>query len=211
METIVAKERVKVKTNETLGKIYERRAIRKYKEIPVDKNLIGMIIDAGRMAPSAINMQPWKFYVLTNKNTIKAFSKEIGKVTSAHFLRSGVKNIIKTATSAIRLSHGIDFLKTKDPIFHGAPVVIFITAPKDNEWAALDIGMCSQNIMLAAKSLGLDTCPIGLAKYVGRTKIYSSLGIPETECVNLSIIVGYGDETPKIHKRNKDNVTFIDR
>jgi nitroreductase len=210
MDTIVAKERVKVKTNETLGKIYERRAIRKYKDKLVDKSLIEMILDAGRMAPSALNKQPWKFYVLTNKKMINDFSKEIGKVAATKFLKSGVENIVKTATSAIRLSHGADFFKFEDPIFHGAPVVIFITSPTDNKWAALDVGMCSQNMMLAAKSFGLDTCPVGLGIYVEQTKIFSKLKVPDSERVFISIILGYGDESPKIHKREKNNVKFVD-
>lgn len=41
--------------NETLQIIYTRRAVRKYKETVVAKELIEQIIDAGRMAPSAIN------------------------------------------------------------------------------------------------------------------------------------------------------------
>ena len=51
-------------TNDTIKIIYERRAVRKYKDISVEKNLIEQIIDTGRMAPSAINKQPWKFYGL---------------------------------------------------------------------------------------------------------------------------------------------------
>jgi len=54
-----------IKSSETLKTIYERRAIRKYKDKPVDNAIIGEILDAGRMAPPAINKQPWKFYILT--------------------------------------------------------------------------------------------------------------------------------------------------
>ncbi len=60
--------------NETLKTIYEIRAVRKYSDKLVDKEIISQIIDAGRMAPSAINMQPWKFYVLTKQETIEMFS-----------------------------------------------------------------------------------------------------------------------------------------
>jgi nitroreductase len=88
-------------------------------------------------------------------------------------------------------------------------VVIFITAPKDNEWAPLDIGMCAENIMLAAKSLGLDTCPVGLAKFVEKTKIYGKLNIPETEKVMLAVIMGYGDELAEPKERKRDNAVFI--
>ena len=179
--------------NETINSIYERRAVRKYKDKIVDKSLIEKIIDAGRMAPSAINKQPWKFYVLTNKNDIKSFSKEIANIAEQHF----------------HLSHGVNIFKTDDPVFYNAPVVIFLTTPKKDDWGLIDIGLCAQNMMLAAKSYGLDTCPVGFAKFVEQTSIYPKLNIPNTEQVDLAIVVGYGNETPTIHERNKNNVVFL--
>lgn len=195
--------------NETLKTIYGRRSVRKYKDKPVDRKIIEQLLDAGRMAPSAINKQPWKFYVLTKKEDIVAFSKEISKASARIFLKSGLKNIIRTAKTAFHLEHGIDFFKGEDPIFHGAPVVIFITAPKDNEWSSLDIGMCAQNMMLAAKSLGLDSCPVGLGKFVEQTKIFSKLEVPKSEQVCLSIIFGHGNENPEVHERIKTNSFYI--
>lgn len=197
--------------SETLKTIYERRAVRKYREIPVDHEMITRILDAGRMAPSAINKQPWKFYILTGKETIKAFSGEIAKVTARTFLKthSGA-GLIKTAVEILHMIKARDLFKRSDPIFHGAPVVIFIAAPKDNEWAPIDIGMCAQNMMLAAKALGLDSCPVGLAKYVGQTAIFSRLQVPLSEQVHIAVILGYGDETPELHERIKDNAFFIE-
>jgi len=195
---------------ETLKTIYERRAVRKYRDKSVRRKLIEQVIDAGRMAPSAINKQPWKFYVLTDKATIKIFSKEIAAIAVKSFIKSGVKGIIQTAGHLLRLAHGFNFHAMEDPVFHGAPVVIFITAPRDNEWAPLDIGMCAQNMMLAAKSFGLDSCPVGFGKFVEGTKSFSKLKVPVSEQVYLSIIFGYGDESPDVHERKKDNIIFID-
>ena len=62
--------------------------------------------------------------------------------------------------------------------------------------------------MLAAKSLGLDSCPVGFAKFIGKTKGYIKLGIPKDEQVHLAIIIGYGDESPKPHERNKNNAFY---
>lgn len=196
--------------NETLKTIYERRAVRKYKDQTVDAALINQILDAGRMAPSAINKQPWKFYVLTNIETINLFGQKTAKAALKSLAKMSLKNILKMTAGFLHFPKGIGFLKEHDPVFHGAPVVIFITAPKDNEWASLDVGMCSQNIMLAAKSLGLDSCPVGFGKFVMNTKIYSRLKIEETEQVLISIVIGYGEESPEIHERIKNNVRFID-
>ena len=190
-------------SNETLGTIYTRRSVRKYKNQEVDKHLIEDIINAGRMAPSAINMQPWGFYVLTDKERIKKYSK------AKQVFNMGIKSLIKTAVSAVKMADGLNFGIEEDPVFHGAPVVIFVTGDKNNEWASLDIGMCVQNMLLAAKSIGLDTCPIGYAKYVDQTDIYSELNIPGTEKVMLAVILGYGDEEPEVHKRIMDNLTYL--
>lgn len=178
-------------TNETLKTIYERRAVRKFKSQPVDIKLIDKIVDAGRMAPSALNRQLWKFYVLTDKKLINSLSPAV----------------VKVANKFLNWAHGMDLSRVVDIIFHNAPVVIFITSPKKNEWAAIDVGMCSQNIMLAAKSLGLDTCPIGLAKYLHRPE--AVLGMSSKEEIKLAIVVGYGDERPKIHERKQDNLKYV--
>ena len=196
--------------NETLNTIYERRAVRKYEDKPVEKELISQVIDAGRMAPSAINKQPWKFYVVTDKEIIRRFSKEIAKVAAKEMSKMKTKKIIKMAASFFYLSHGLDFLRLDDAIFHGAPVVIFITSPKANEWAALDVGMCAQNMMLAAKSLGLDSCPVGFAKFIEKTDSYTKLRVLELEQVDLAVIIGYGNEHPEVKKRVTDNVFFVE-
>lgn len=179
--------------NETLKTIYERRAVRKYKNQSVDRSLIDQIIDAGRMAPSAMNRQLWKFYILTDREQIRSLSPFI----------------IKVANKVLSWAHEVDRSKTEDIIFHNAPVVIFITAPKKNEWAAMDVGMCCQNMMLAAKSLGLDTCPIGFAKFLEKTDKISMLGISSSEQIQLALILGYGDENPPVHERKKDNVKYL--
>ncbi|HSN08135.1 MAG TPA: nitroreductase [Hanamia sp.] len=197
-------------TTETLQTIYERRSVRKYKNKLVDKNTIEKILDAGRMAPSAMNEQPWKFYVVTNKETIQSFSKEISKITAKEFLKAGPGRIIKNIIHLLNFSLGFRYLKNKDHVFYEAPVVIFITGPGNNEWVDLDIGMCAQNMMLAAKSMGLDTCPIGFGKLLEHTKVYPQLKTSPKEEIKLSIILGYGDETPEVHKRIKKNAVFID-
>lgn len=213
METALRKpkprNREAIFANPVIKAIYERRAVRKYTKQPVERQLIEQIIAAGRMAPSAINKQLWKFYVLTDRTEIHAFSSEIAKVAMKGFRKIGVKGIMKMAKELLHFSHGLDFIIAPDPIFHNAPVVIFITAPKFQEWAALDIGMCCQNMMLAAKSFGLDSCPIGLAKFVEHTDSYSRLNIPSSEQIHLAIIVGYGNEVPSVHERKKDNVIFL--
>jgi nitroreductase len=196
-------------SNPTIDTINTRRAVRKYKEGMPDQDMIVQLLDAGMMAPSAMNKQPWKFYVLRDKALIKSIAKEIAEVAFKDFNKPGLKGIFHAAKQLLHVAHDFNFHLLHDPVFHGAPVVVFITAPKDNEWAPIDIGMCAQNIMLCAKSLGLDSCPVGFGKFVSHTSYYSKLGIPDNEMVLLSITLGYGDEQPEAHKRETDKIVFV--
>lgn len=196
-------------TNETIKTIYERRAVRKFREEPLTENLIEHILDAGRMAPSAQNKQQWKFYIVKNRELIHSLSTQINRLVALDFIKSGPGKIIKSVKDVLHFMKGVDFINLKDPVFHGAPVVIFITEPKDYEWKGLDSGMCAQNIMLAAKSLGVSSCPIGIAKYAKGAKSYGKLGIPVNEEVQLAIILGFGKESPKAHPRIKTNSFYI--
>ena len=185
--------RLRTNMNSVLDIIYSRRAVRKYKDVELDSRDVELLLDAGRMAPSAVNRQPWRFYVVTNPTLIKTISLEIAPLIAEHF----------------HLSHRMPSDGHDDPIFHGAPCVIFISAPKDNEWAQLDIGMCAENMMLAAKAKGLDSCPVGLGKFVEKTRSYRSLGVPDDEHIVISLIFGYGDEKPEVHPRRRDNAYYI--
>ncbi len=179
--------------NATLATIYERRAIRQYRNTPVEKQMIEQILDAGRMAPSATNTQAWKFYVLTDSKLIQTLAEEIGLAADAHFY----------------LTHGVHLSHAVDKVFHGAPLVVLLSAPKDYEWAQLDIGMCVQNMMLAARSLGLESCPVGFGKFVERAKSFPLLRVPSGEQVVFAVVFGYGNEKPVARKRNRDNAVYI--
>ncbi|QHS55329.1 nitroreductase family protein [Mucilaginibacter sp. 14171R-50] len=196
--------------NETIKTIFDRRAVRQYRPQMIDDDLLEQILNAGRMAPSAMNGQPWKFYVVTHRDTIDAFSKEITKVIPKLLVKMALKHPMKAIKTLLHSSHD-QVTAEDDHIFHGAPVVIFITSPKDNEWGGLETGMCAQNMMLAARSLGLDSCPVGLAKYIDQTSLYQQLEASESEKVQLAIVFGYGAESPSMQPRARHTTIFIDR
>lgn len=55
--------------------IFTRVSIRKYQDRPVEKEKTMAILRAAMQAPSAANQQPWEFYVITNKEKLKALSE----------------------------------------------------------------------------------------------------------------------------------------
>lgn len=58
-----------------MNEIFNRVSIRKYEDKVVDKDKIEKILRAAMAAPSAGNQQPWEFYVVTDKDKIKALSE----------------------------------------------------------------------------------------------------------------------------------------
>ncbi|MDD4535743.1 MAG: nitroreductase family protein, partial [Petrimonas sp.] len=48
-----------------------RRSVRKFKDQSIDKEVIGEIIESARLAPSAVNFQPWKFYICRSEEAKK--------------------------------------------------------------------------------------------------------------------------------------------
>lgn len=196
-------------TKDVLEVIYNRRSVRSYKETPVNSGDLETILNAGRMAPSALNMQPWRFYVVSKQEILIPLGRDIARLSTKEMIKAGPANMFHAAAHFLHFSGGIQKLRNEMAIFHGAPVVIFITADKNNEWAAIDIGMCAENMMLAAKSLGLDSCPIGLAKFAGKSKNYNRLLIPDSEEIKLAIAMGYGNDVPAAPERKRDNAIFI--
>lgn len=176
-----------------LHAIQERRSVRSYRSDPVPMDLIERIIDAGRAAPSALDRQLWRFHVTDDRSLIRDMDKAISE--AMHALRP--------------LPHAMERSGRTGTIFHGAPVVVFLSAPENDPWADLDMGACAQNMMLAAHALGLSTCPVGLGRFVAHTRFRSLLRSGPGEEVKLALVIGIGAEHPAMPARKRDNLFRI--
>jgi nitroreductase len=182
--------------NETIKTIKERRATRAYKDKPIEKEKINEIIECGLMAPNARHLQPWKFIVVTNKDLIKKIAKRVQDKVIDNPKYPFVKQRAETK---------------EDAIFYSAPLVVFILGDKENHWSPLDCSYAAENMMLAAKSLGIASCPIGMARYIKDEKdIIEKLGFDEKYELIITLVFGYPDEEPEPKERNKDVVKWIE-
>lgn len=159
--------------------IYRRRSVRVYKKDPVPKEMIKRVLEAGRFAPSAGNCQGWKFVVVTDRklmddlsaSTIKflnIFTKLYqGKGPGRTFLKKMLAFIKPNAIDmrpmvAIQALSTPKFGEGKLDCFFGAPVaIILVTHHLHVSEPELGMGICGQNMVLAAHSLGLGTCYVG--------------------------------------------------
>jgi nitroreductase len=169
-------------TNPVLEAIKSRRAIRSYEDKPVPESAIQTILEAATYAPSAINVQPWKFTIITNKAEMKRLS-DIAKPALIRMLPDVG-------------DEGLAGLKKRllDPnysIFYNAPLLIYVSGAK-SPYVVYDCSMAAQNMMLAAYTLGIGSCWIGTAvPSANDPKIKSSLGVPEDLDVHTAVIFGY--------------------
>lgn len=166
--------------------VYERRSVRKYRAGQVSEHLVRRVLEAGRFAPSAGNCQPWKLLVIRDPELIAGIERDISWMCRLlmFFTQWKVNGRFRplawlVAQIAIRVMphelHPIPYgaarliAQGRLTVFHGAPTVILIL--KDRRGVGnpdLDCGICGQNMVLTAYSLGLSTCWVGFASLLMR-------------------------------------------
>ena len=170
--------------------ITSRQSDRKYSNKPVEKEQINRIVEAGRMAPSACNAQPWKFIVVTNPELIKL----LAEAASAKIL--GMNSFVRQAMAIIVIVREKANFSSKI----GGTI-------KNKDYSLIDIGIASENICLQARAEGLGSCMIGWFDEDGVRKI---LGIPQSKRVLLMITLGYSlsDQRTKRRKPREEVVSY---
>jgi nitroreductase len=161
--------------------IQNRQSDRSYTDKPVENEKLERIVEAGRLAPSACNAQPWKFIIVTDPE---------------------LRNQLSVAASAKLLSMNM--------FVHQAPVQIIVVREKANissrlggtvkkkDYSLIDIGIASENICLQARAEGLGSCMIG---WFDESQVRKILNIPRSKRVELIITIGYPAKEPREKKR----------
>ena len=193
--------------------IASRRSIRAFLPAPVPRRTVEEILAVSSRAPSGTNMQPWKVHVITGaaKDRLAAavldafldrrdgheqeYKYYPDRFPEPYLTRRrkvgwdlyGLLGIEKGDTERMRQQHA------RNHIFFDAPVGMIFTIDRALEIGSwLDYGMFLENIMVAARGRGLDTCP--QAAFAPFHKVIRvELGIPESEIVICGMSLGYGD------------------
>ena len=180
--------------NEIIKAIKERRSVREYEGRPIEKEKINQILECGRWGPSAKNEQKWHFTAITNKEVMGKITEMVIEKASDQY--PGIKERAKTM---------------KDPVLYNAPLYIVITAPEDYKWADIDGAIAAHDMILAAHSLGISSCYIGMVKALGNDKeFYDLLQVPNGHKIIITIVFGYAKEKPEPKERQKDVVSWVE-
>jgi len=203
--------------------IVERKTIRAFKPDPISKERIEEILRLAIHAPSAINLQPWEFIVVTGeekerlgRRLIKAY-REKKIACSPGNVKPLPKTYGKRGAKTLELMNpffeemGVSpdqFINEGSCNFYGAPVAILICLDDSFPKARMvDIGLALGYLVLAAHEFGLATCPIGLI-IAYEEEIKDLLNIPENKNVVIGVALGYPDWNIPINhfKSQRDNL-----
>lgn len=173
---------------EFLELVKRRQSVRKYDSRSIENELVTRCLEAGRLAPSASNSQPWTFIVVDDPE---------------------IKNQVARQT--------YDRALPMNKFVPQAPVLIVMVIEKprvltqiggfikNKEYPLIDIGIAAEHICLQAADEGLGTCMLG---WFNEKPIKKILKIPIRKTIGLIITLGYSPNDYRV--RDKSRKSFVE-
>lgn len=150
--------------------ITARRSIRRFKDIPIPREILKRCVNAARLAPSAANLQPLEFLIVDEEALLS--------------------QVFSTLKWAAYISPQGDPPPGKRP---KAYIVILKNKDIGMPSSVYDVGAAMQNMILVALEQGIGTCPVA---NIDRERLKEKLSIPENYEIPLVLALGYPDESP---------------
>ncbi|VVB95656.1 Coenzyme F420:L-glutamate ligase [uncultured archaeon] len=187
--------------NPVIVNIRTRRSVREYLDTQLSEETTRKIIDAGRYAPTGLNLQPWRFVVVQNKVMLKKLS---------NYARPILEKNLEGRNDA----GAVNFLKRLQDknfnLFYNAPILILVIGSKNNVLTDYDCSMCAGNMMLAAHSLGIGSCWIGGAAVIQQSEeLMAELKIPHNYKIVAPLIFGYPRTVPPTPEKREPVIFWM--
>jgi nitroreductase len=167
---------------DTLDAIYTRRSIRRYSEKKVSDETVNKILRAAMYAPSAVNKQPWHFIVFEDRSTCKAI---------------------------------VDVHKSSAMLLEAAKAIVICYDEKlqhDEGYGVIDCSAATQNLLLAAHTLGLGACWIGICPRKNRMDALKTIfNLPDHIIPFAVVSIGYPEESKNTPDRFKSERIHIEK
>lgn len=183
--------------NETINNavtvaIANRRSVREYKHKAILKEHMATILEAALLAPTGRNAQSCHVIMVTNRAILNELVEGFHEHAKIH---------------RPTLAPGFD------PIYN-APAFAFVIGDTNNRWHNIDGGIIVQNMVLAAESLGIGTCIVGMvADFMNSPEgagIMAKIGAPADHEFVIGMAMGYKNENPKPRPRDASKVRIIE-
>jgi len=182
--------------NETLKNITQRYTCRDFNDTPLTEQQLESLVSAALSSPSAMNLQPWHVIVVTDKALVDELNAEGMSILRENEDQSMYERM---------MSRG-------GKMFYNAPC-LFLVLSDGSKYAMLDSGILCQNVVLAAESLGLGTCIVGMAGVPlngPKAEEYQKrLNFPEGYTFAIGILVGGINSGKDPHEHERSKVSYI--
>jgi nitroreductase len=197
--------------------IETRCSTRAFKDTQIPEETLNKIIEVAANSPSYTNTQPWEvgvvcgqkrddlsrlIYDLASKkterrpdiSTPKNWPPEHEARAREHGARRLAALSVERDDAAEREKLGLMNFE-----FYGAPCAVFLFIDDAlNEWSIFDMGLFSQNLILAAHAFGVESCLQASVTGYSR-EIKKFLGIAESKKLIIGIALGYPDNEAKLN------------
>jgi nitroreductase len=163
-----------------------RRSIRKYMDIPVEWDKIGTIIESGRLAPSAGNLQNWKFIIVLEKEKRAAIAEAC--LQQLWMAQAPCHIIIYAVSERAKQYYGVR---------------------GERLYTIQNCAAAAENMLLTAHALGLGGCWVGA---FDEDKLKTVVGGIEEVRPQIVLTIGYPDEKPAMPSKYKiENIAYQER
>lgn len=177
--------------NETIRLILDRRSVRRFQSTPIPDEMVEAIVQAGLYAPSARNRQNWHFTVVTNP----AMIEQMNLLTQKGMETRGLK------------------VEAGEHVFYHAPMVVVVSSLLEG-FSELNAGCAAENMAIAAKSLGIDSCIVGQSRFMytqtNKVDIHRMLKVPMDYEHDCAICFGFREgDNPTAKPRREGVVDYL--
>lgn len=163
-----------------------RESCRNYLDKKVDNETIRSICDLARLAPSAVNAQPWKMLAVTSEDKVAVVADAVMEGNHNLFCAKAPAFIVMLEERAAA---------EKIPV-----------KPHSQNNTFFDMGGLTSHLCLAASEAGLGTCILG---WFNEVTIREGLSVPDEYIISMVVSVGYSaDEAPRAKKRKSLEEVF---
>jgi nitroreductase len=180
----------KIIHNAVVDAMLSRRSIRAYKPEQITQEELDTLLVCGFNAPSGGNGQQWFLTVIQDPALLGEISAETAKFS------------LKNPNLPDRMKARYEDLNYSASM--GAPTAIFFAYPQDN--GEVNVSILSENVVLAAHSLGLGSCYLGgIMQFLNApeaAQLVKKFQIPEGYKLVYGLSVGYPDQNPDAKPRD---------
>jgi len=164
--------------------ILSRRSIRRFKQEKIDIELLKKFVNAARLAPSAANLQPLEFFIVSKKELCEKIFETTGW---AGYIKPSWKPELNEQPGAY---------------------IIILKKDKDKEWTIRDASLAAENIVLLAESEDIGSC---ILLNINKKQIRNILKIPDKLYIDSLIALGYKNEKCIAEDIKKDMKYYRDK